>query len=98
MAYVSDESDRREVYVQPFPGPGGKLQISTEVGTSPVWARDGQELFYLNGDQMMAVDIETEPGFRAGTGRLLFEGGIITTTPGVATFDVTADGQQLPCF
>src|SRR4029077_12600233 len=45
LAYASDESGRYEIYVQPFPGPGGKWQISTEGGREPVWARDG-ELFY----------------------------------------------------
>ncbi len=94
VAYVSDESGGNQVYVLPFPGPGGKRQISTDGGVSPVWALDGQELFYLNGDQMMAVDIETEPGFRASTPRLLFEAGFIPDSIGVAAFGVTADGQQ----
>ena len=95
VAYVSDESGRSEVYVQPFPGPGGKQQISTEGGVAPVWARDGQELFYLNGFQIIAVDIETEPGFRPGTPTLLFERAFRTSnTFGIAPFDVTADGQR----
>ncbi len=46
MAYVSDESGREEVYVQPFPGPGGEWQISNEGGWEPLWARNGKELFY----------------------------------------------------
>jgi len=66
MAYISDESGRFEVYVQPYPGPGGKWQISTEGGVEPVWARNGRELFYRNGDQMMAVEITTDPIFSAG--------------------------------
>ncbi len=52
LAYVSDESGRYEVYVQPYPGPGGKRQISTEGGTEPVWSRNGRELFYRNGKKM----------------------------------------------
>ena len=69
LAYLSDESGRLEVYVQPYPGPGGKWQISTEGGAEPVWARDGQELFYrsINGDRMMAVEITTDPTFSAAT-------------------------------
>ena len=94
LAYVSDESGRYEVYVQPFPGPGGKWQISTEGGREPAWARDGRELFYRNGNQMMAVDITTEPTFSAGTPRLLFEetyrmGDLFRTD-----YDVTPDGQR----
>ena len=43
LAYVSDESGRYEIYVQPYPGPGGKWQISTEGGTEPLWNRNGRE-------------------------------------------------------
>ena len=96
LAYVSDESGRREVYVQPFPGPGGKWQISTEGGTEPVWAGNG-ELFYRNesGDKMMVVDITTEPTFRAGNPRLLFEGFYQGGIGGNRAFyDVTPDGQR----
>ena len=51
LAYVSDESGRYEIYVQPYPGPGGKWQISTEGGTEPVWNPNGRELFYRSGEQ-----------------------------------------------
>jgi serine/threonine-protein kinase len=47
VAYVSNESGRREVYVRPFPGPGPKRQVSTNGGTSPQWSRDGREIFYF---------------------------------------------------
>ena len=97
LAYVSDESGRREVYVQPFPGPGGKWQISTDGGVEPVWARNG-ELFYRNenGDKMMVVDFTTEPTFRAGNPRLLFEGFYQRREGGGnrAYYDVTSDGQR----
>ena len=74
LAYISDESGRYEVYVQPYPGPGGKRQISTEGGTEPVWSRNGQELFYRSGKKMMAVEITTQPSFAFGSPRMLFEG------------------------
>ncbi len=52
MAYVSDESGRPEIYVQPYPGPGGKWQVSTETGgQEPVWNRNGRELFYRSGSR-----------------------------------------------
>ena len=57
LAYVSDESGRDEVYVQPFPGPGAKWLVSTDGGREPVWGRDGRELFYRAGDLMMAVPL-----------------------------------------
>lgn len=46
VAYQSSESGRNEVYVRPFPGPGGRWLISTDSGTAPVWSADGKELFY----------------------------------------------------
>ena len=94
LAYVSDESGRSEVNVQPYPGPGGKRQISTEGGSQPVWARNGQELFYRNGNQMMAVEITTDPNFSPGTPRLLFEGDFQMGTVSRANYDVTLDGQR----
>ncbi len=63
LAYESDESGQREVYVRPFPGPGGKWPVSTEGGTEPVWTRNGRELLYRNGDKMMVAVVETQPTF-----------------------------------
>ena len=49
IAYASNESGRREIYVQPYPGPGGKWQVSATGGDEPVWARNGRELFFATG-------------------------------------------------
>ncbi|HLN57338.1 MAG TPA: protein kinase, partial [Thermoanaerobaculia bacterium] len=57
IAYVSDESGRFEVYVRPYSGSGGRVQISTGGGTEPLWSPDGQELFFRNGDEFLAVEI-----------------------------------------
>ncbi len=94
MAYVSNESGRFEVYVQPYPGPGGKYQISTDGGSEPVWNRNGRELFYRNGDKMMAVEIATEPSFSAGNPKMLFEGSYVRTSLTFPDFDVSPDGQR----
>jgi eukaryotic-like serine/threonine-protein kinase len=94
LAYVSDESGRFEIYVQPYPGPGGKWQISTEGGGEPVWNRNGQELFYRSGDNMMAVEIATQPGFAAGTPRMLFEGRYEPPPVPTSNYDVSPDGQS----
>ncbi len=96
IAYDSNESGQREVYVQPFPGPGGKWQVSTERGTQPVWARTGREIFFRSGDKMMAVDVETEPSFRLSKPKMLFEGRYEGATRwfGYANYDVTPDGQR----
>jgi len=94
LVYISDESGRREIYVQPYPGPGGKWQISTEGGAEPVWNPNGRELFYRSGGKMMAVDIATQPGFAAGKPRVLFEDKYVPTPGTTANYDVSPDGQR----
>jgi eukaryotic-like serine/threonine-protein kinase len=74
LAYQSDESGRNEIYVGSFPVAGRKWPISTEGGTEPLWAKNGRELFYRNGDKMMAAAVETKPSFAAGKPKLLFKG------------------------
>ena len=72
IAYTSNESGRPEIYVRPFPGSGGKWQISTGGGIAARWAANGRELFYLNGEQMMVLAVTTGDSFQAGTPRSLF--------------------------
>ena len=91
LAYVSTESGRPEVFVQPFPGLGAKWPISTDGGTTPVWSRLGRELFYRNGDRMMGVAVQTEPTFVAGHPQLLFEGHYYAGS--WTNFDVAPDGR-----
>ncbi len=57
LAYVSDESGRQEVYVRPFAASGSRWPISADGGADPVWARNGRELFYRNGDRMMTATV-----------------------------------------
>jgi Tol biopolymer transport system component len=94
LAYTSNETGRWEIYVQPYPSSGGKWQISTEGGAEPVWNRNGRELFYRNGDKMMAVDITTQPSFTAGKPRVLFEGHYVPPPGTTPNYDVTPDGQR----
>ena len=94
LAYVSNESGRHEIYVQPYPGPGGKWLISTGGGTEPVWNRNGRELFYRSGEKMMSVEISTQSGFAAGNPRQLFAGQYMTTTITIPNYDVSPDGQR----
>jgi Tol biopolymer transport system component len=96
LAYVSDESGQPEIYVQPFPGPGGKWQISTDGGSEPAWNPNGRELFYRTGDSMMAVPVTTQPSFSAGRPAELFKGTYLASTFPLTgtTYDVTRDGQR----
>jgi len=99
LAYMSNETGRDEVYVQSFggSGPRGKRQVSIGGGAEPVWAPDGRDLFYRNGDEMMAVAIETEPELSVGTPRLLFEGRFLPVLSGDdpgGSYDISPDGQR----
>jgi hypothetical protein len=95
LAYVFYESGQNEVYVQPFPGPGEKMQISTDGGAEPVWPRNAHELFFRNGDGMYAVDVRLTPTFSAGPPHRLFEGAYDKGFWGVfRMYDVTADGRR----
>jgi serine/threonine-protein kinase len=94
IAYVSDESGRFEIYVRPYPGPGSKWQISTEGGTEPAWNPKGRELFFRNGNKMMAVDVTTEPTFSADKPKMLFEGLYVAAPRALTNYDVSPDGQR----
>jgi Tol biopolymer transport system component len=94
VAYVSDESGENEIYVVPFPGPGGKSQVSRGGGTSPRWNRNGRELFYLSNDgKLMSVAVETTPAFRADAPRVLFDDPQIMQRPGFP-YDASPDGTR----
>jgi Tol biopolymer transport system component len=93
IAYASNESGRNEVYVAPFPGPGGKRQVSTAGGNYPRWRGDGNEIFYLAPDnKLMAAAVNGRgTSFEVGAVRPLFD----TRQAGVRyAYDVTADGQR----
>jgi Tol biopolymer transport system component len=92
IAYQSDESGRDEIYVQPFPGPGSKVQVSTEGGTEPAWSRDGRELFYRDGDKMRAVETKTKPTFQASKPQVLFERPYLSNF--VLSYDVSSDDRR----
>jgi len=94
LAYISNESGRWEVYVQAFPESGGRRQVSTDGGVEVVWARNGRELFYRNGPQLMAVPVMTSPTLTVGAPRLVFEGPYLLVSPGGHGYDITPDGQR----
>ena len=57
LAYVSNETGRTEVYVRPFPGPGGAKQVSVDGGDQPLWSRDDRELYFRDGNTFMVATI-----------------------------------------
>jgi serine/threonine-protein kinase len=88
IAYTSDESGRAEIYVQPYPGPGGRIQISPDGGDHPLWSPDGRELYYRHQEKLFACSIQTEPSFSASKPTLLFEGKYRDE------WDLSPDGQR----
>jgi dipeptidyl aminopeptidase/acylaminoacyl peptidase len=90
IAYQSNESGRTEVYVQRFPEPGSRFQISTAGGRFPQWRRDGRELFYLGGDdRLMAVRIDTSgSALESSLPETLF------SAPAGAEYVASPDGQR----
>jgi Tol biopolymer transport system component len=95
VAYSSNASGKREVYVQTFPNPqGGKWKVSLGGGGQPRWRGDGKELFYISADsKMMAVEISTAPVFKADVRKILFAAPI-RDTANTTGYDVTADGNK----
>jgi serine/threonine protein kinase/Tol biopolymer transport system component len=99
IAYVSRESGGWEVYVQPYPGPGEKIRISTTGGYEPLWAPNGRELLYRGGpnmEQFLSVAIRAFSPFQADAPHLLFQGkpGEYDLTAPVRSWNVSADGKR----
>jgi len=92
LAYVSNESGRSEIYVEPVPGPGGRRQVSSDGGEEPRWVRNGREITYRNGTRMMSAPVQMQPTFQAGKPVELFDRKFDRGF-GVAGYDVTPDGQ-----
>jgi Tol biopolymer transport system component len=93
IAYVSDESGRFEVYVQAFPRPGGRWQLSNG-GVGPVWSTNGKSLYYIAPDiRMMDVPVDAGETFSHGTPRALFDTRFPPDSDTFTNYDVTADGE-----
>jgi len=96
LAYESNESGSYEVYVRPFPGPGGKWQISTGGGVFPEWFRNGKELFYRTPDSKIMVVTYTGSGdsFHADKPQLWSPGQFTDRGLGNLNFDLHPDGKR----
>jgi len=98
MAYVSNELGREEVYVRPFPEVNkGRWTVSTNGGTSPLWSRNGQELFYWTDDALMVVPVQTVPTFIHKTPKVQFKRAPVWTGLFGVTripWDISPDGKR----
>jgi len=88
IAYQSNISGRYEVYLMPFPGPGGRHQVSAEGGTNPRWNPNGAELFYRDEGRVIAVDVSLTREPELGRPRVLFDGRYLPS------YDVAPDGDS----
>lgn len=96
LAYASDESGRYEVYVKPYPGPGGSFQISTEGGCEPVWPPDGKEIFYRSWDgaELKVRSFQSEPVPQVDKQSVLFVQPFLGSNPYGRLYDLAPDGER----
>jgi serine/threonine-protein kinase len=99
LAYEADDSGQPEIYVRPYPDVNsGHWQVSTVGGTRPLWARNGQELFYLSlAGVLMRVSVERGESWAATAPTMLFKTDGYFMIPGGnpgRTYDISADGQR----
>jgi dipeptidyl aminopeptidase/acylaminoacyl peptidase len=94
IAYEATVSSRREVHVAPFPGPGARHQISTGGGNESLWSRDGRELYFQSGTQMMVVSVAPGAVFSASLPRPLHEGRFVSQVNGNTSWSLTPDGTR----
>jgi len=99
LAYTSVESGIPQIYVVPFPGPGGKWQVSTDGGVDVRWSKSGHELFYTNSSALIAVPYSVEKNsFQPGKPEKLFGEDRFEMRAPLASYDVTLDGQHFVMF
>ena len=97
IAYYSNEAGGTnfDVYVRPFPGPGGKWRVSTEGGTSPRWSTSARELLFLSQTVMFAPYSVVGDSFRAGTPQTWSPMGVLGSRPGNSAYDLHPDGKRI---
>ncbi len=94
LAYVSNEGGRADVYVQPFPGPGGKRLISSTGGSSPTWSRTKRELFFTSTNGQLMVNSYSIEGDSFRPGKSVEIAGRIDTVAELRMFDLHPDGER----
>ena len=95
LAYQSDETGRTEVYVRSLAGDAGRWRISSLGANTPLWRRDGRELYFLTPQgQLMAVDVQPGATFRASAPRELFQSDFSVSARQYRAYAPSPDGQQ----
>ena len=97
IAYTAPGGGRTagDIFVQPFPGPGGRIQISNAGGSQPRWSRDGKRIFYIRPDKkLMEASFDPRTG-SVGAPRVLFQTRIVASNFVLFQYDVAPDGRFL---
>ena len=95
VAYRSDRTGQDEVFVCTFPECRNQQRVSVNGGSQPRWRKDGKELFYVEGDSLMAVRVSTDPTLSLGSPQKLFSSeGLVLERSHLLTYDVTPDGER----
>jgi Tol biopolymer transport system component len=98
VAYGSKQTGRIEMWMRPFVGTGAAVRVSSDGGHDPVWSRDGRELFYTNGPQLMAAQVTPSADrVRTDPPHALLDGGFThdDADPNIRFFDAAPDGRLL---
>jgi hypothetical protein len=93
LAYTSNVTGRSEIWVQPYAEQGAPVRVSPNGGLEPLWARDGRELYYVEGNRMMWVPVRPGPAFEFGPSVALFEHRYARVA--IPSYDVGPDGRFL---
>jgi Tol biopolymer transport system component len=95
LAYQSNETDRFEIYVRPFPGSGARVQVSNNGGTEAIWGRDGRSLYYRGPvGEIIKVDVNTASEFSIERRQAVADGDYLTDSSH-PNWDVAPDGRFL---
>jgi len=94
LAYTSNHTGQAEVWVRPYGRLGRPVQASTDGGQEPIWAPDSGELYFRKGEEVLAVNIVTEPRLSAGAVRVLFEGRYYSVRDLPRAYDLSPDGEH----
>lgn len=95
LAYQTDQSGTMQIVVQPFPGPGPRIPISTGGGTEAVWSRDGHRLFYRGSGHFVVVTVSTTPSFHVVSRANFMTDRYVNAPAPHANYDVAPDGKRL---
>ena len=97
LAYDSNESGRSEIYVQAFPSPAGRLQVSRDGGTRVRWAKSSNRLYFISGTTFMVTTVTTYPDLRSDVPRRVVNEPLLAqdSAAAVRQYDVALDGRIL---